>query len=147
MNKTGSVTSSPPITSRESELTVGLTLDECHAAAANIGVDLNCGECASHFYTGGSSATHELTCKTMPLIRQRMNQGRSGRSWRDDVQLTAGGADGVALPNWSQDVPWCSEACPQHDGKRCGLIGNSAPRICEPVVTQMTKLLGGHEAA
>lgn len=50
----------------------GLTHDECHQAAANFGIDLTCGECASVFYTGHSSADHGDDCKTIPVLRERV---------------------------------------------------------------------------
>ena len=39
----------------------GLTHIEIIAACKNVGVDLNCGQCAAIFYTG--SGTYEHTCK------------------------------------------------------------------------------------
>jgi guanosine-3',5'-bis(diphosphate) 3'-pyrophosphohydrolase len=42
----------------------GLTNDEIVVACRNVGVDLNCGACASNFFTGqGSSSPHDATCK------------------------------------------------------------------------------------
>ena len=45
-------------------------------------------------------------------------------------------------PQWDgSGVPFCSEECPHHDGKRCRLLGSRPDSICEPVVTQMAKAL------
>lgn len=41
-------------------------------------------------------------------------------------------------PDWTDLlVPWCSEKCPSHDGKRCELMGCEPSRICEPAVIDM----------
>lgn len=39
----------------------GLTYEECAQAAANFGIDLKCGACASIFYTGGTAVLHTCT--------------------------------------------------------------------------------------
>ena len=37
-------------------------------------------------------------------------------------------------PDPAEDgIPYCSEECPSHDGKRCRLIGSRAPNVCEPM--------------
>ena len=48
-----------------------------------------------------------------------------------------------ARPEWSTgtDVPYCDEACPQYDGKRCRLLGQRPGAICEPAVAEMAGLL------
>lgn len=38
-------------------------------------------------------------------------------------------------------VPYCSEQCPQHDGKRCRLMGVRPSSICEPRVVEMAKTI------
>lgn len=38
-------------------------------------------------------------------------------------------------------VPMCSESCVAHDGKRCGVMGSRAPRMCEPAVAAMASML------
>lgn len=42
----------------------GLTFNECEIAARNFGIDLQCGSCASTFYTGFAGHPHQPTCKT-----------------------------------------------------------------------------------
>jgi hypothetical protein len=37
-------------------------------------------------------------------------------------------------PQWTNDVPFCSENCEKHDGKRCEILGSRAPDVCEPAV-------------
>ena len=37
-------------------------------------------------------------------------------------------------------VPWCSDSCPQHDGKRCRLLGLRPVSICEPAVVELARL-------
>lgn len=44
-------------------------------------------------------------------------------------------------PAWADDVPFCDERCPQHDGKRCRLLGERPGRICEPAVSAMAEAL------
>ena len=34
-------------------------------------------------------------------------------------------------------VPYCSEQCPQHDGKRCRIMGVRPSSICEPEVLNL----------
>lgn len=58
-----------------------------------------------------------------------------------NMQRMAGRDNIPALPRWIDDVPHCNEACPHHDGKRCGILGFRAPHICEPVVVEMGKSL------
>lgn len=53
----------------------GLTYAECEAAARNWGIDLTCGECASIFYTGHSSASHDVGCKT-EIVERREGPSR-----------------------------------------------------------------------
>ena len=38
-------------------------------------------------------------------------------------------------------VPFCNENCPQHDGKRCRVLGMRPDNICEPTVVEMARLL------
>ena len=41
----------------------------------------------------------------------------------------------VILPKWDTDgVPACDESCPQHDGKRCEIMGRRPSSVCEPAV-------------
>lgn len=37
-------------------------------------------------------------------------------------------------PEWHDGVGYCHDGCPQHDGKRCRLLGSRAPEghVCEP---------------
>ena len=45
-------------------------------------------------------------------------------------------------PDWDDElVPRCSEACPQHDGKRCRIMGQRPTALCEPAVDMMDDLL------
>lgn len=51
------------------------------------------------------------------------------------------GEDGP-VPHWDgAGVPFCSEECSHHDGKRCRLIGQRPGNICEPAVEKMAKAL------
>lgn len=36
-------------------------------------------------------------------------------------------------------VPWCSESCPSHDGKRCIQLGHRPDAICEPAAREMAR--------
>ena len=59
------------------------------------------------------------------------------KTWRTHLETLAGDDDFLAKPNWGSHgdvVPFCSEECPHHDGKRCRLIGFRPSGICEPVV-------------
>lgn len=47
----------------------------------------------------------------------------------------------LAQPEWFDDVPFCSESCESHDGKRCELTGNRPSSICEPTVKEMAELI------
>jgi hypothetical protein len=38
-------------------------------------------------------------------------------------------------------IPYCSDRCPSHDGKRCEIIGASPSLICEPAVQDMAARL------
>jgi hypothetical protein len=40
-------------------------------------------------------------------------------------------------PEVLSGVPFCSEQCPQHDGKRCRLLGARPGTICEPGVDRI----------
>lgn len=40
-------------------------------------------------------------------------------------------------PEILDGVPMCTTACPEHDGKRCRLLGLRPSDICEPAVRQM----------
>jgi hypothetical protein len=42
-------------------------------------------------------------------------------------------------PRWSDDVPWCDEKCPKHDGKRCEELGFRPSAICEPEVRDIVR--------
>lgn len=58
-------------------------------------------------------------------------------SWKGEVQNKLGVGNG-----WSDShVPLCTESCPQHDGKRCRLMGFRPSSICEPVVELMAERL------
>ena len=48
-----------------------------------------------------------------------------------------------AEPQWDPEtgVPFCSEHCSHHDGKRCQLLGFRAPQICEVVVQEMARVI------
>ena len=52
-------------------------------------------------------------------------------------------------PIWQPNgVPFCDEEyCPHFDGKRCGLLGFSPCRICEPAVIQMAEVIKNVKAA
>lgn len=39
-------------------------------------------------------------------------------------------------------VPWCSEDCQCHDGKRCTLLGMRPDSICEPAVIALADAKG-----
>ena len=38
------------------------------------------------------------------------------------------------MPNWDENVPYCTDRCPEHDGKRCRILGHRPDGICEPAV-------------
>ncbi len=40
-------------------------------------------------------------------------------------------------PEVLSGVPFCSDNCPQHDGKRCRLLGAGPGNICEPGVDRI----------
>lgn len=67
--------------------------------------------------------------------------------WRMVVQVAAGLEGDPARPRWtsvwarSAGVPLCVESCTHRDGELCRLIHFTAPKVCEPVVVQMAKLL------
>lgn len=42
----------------------------------------------------------------------------------------------------SGGTPWCDTDCPQHDGKRCGVLGCRPSAICEPGVQDMAAAIG-----
>jgi hypothetical protein len=46
-------------------------------------------------------------------------------------------SDVKRMPRWDDDIPWCDESCPQHDGKRCREIGFRPGNICEPEVRDL----------
>jgi hypothetical protein len=49
--------------------------------------------------------------------------------------------DAERQPNWNEDVPWCDENCPKHDGKRCTELGFRPSAICEPAVRDLVQAL------
>ncbi len=65
------------------------------------------------------------------------------KPWKERVAFAL--ADGA--PAWERGVhpqaavPYCSEQCPHHDGKRCRLTGGRPQAICEPAVEAMSVLL------
>lgn len=40
-------------------------------------------------------------------------------------------------PDVCGGIPFCSERCPQHDGKRCRILGLKPGNICEPGVSRI----------
>jgi len=45
-----------------------------------------------------------------------------------------------ALPDIDdRGVPYCTESCPEHDGKRCKLLGHRPGNLCEPMVIEMVE--------
>lgn len=51
----------------------------------------------------------------------------------------------VIRPHWIGNLPTCSDDCPEHDGKRCGLIGGRAPdgHACPIAVERLVAALPG----
>jgi hypothetical protein len=43
----------------------------------------------------------------------------------------------MQTPKWDDGVPWCDERCPEHDGKRCELLGHRPESICIEAVKAM----------
>lgn len=43
-------------------------------------------------------------------------------------------------------IPWCDESCPQHDGKRCRILGFRPSSICEPAVGALVREVARLEA-
>ena len=67
-----------------------------------------------------------------------VSKGEPKNNWKTDAENIGPFA---VQPLWEDDVPTCSEACGQHDGKRCGVLGRRPGRLCEPVVAGMGRLL------
>ena len=44
-------------------------------------------------------------------------------------------------PTWDNGCPFCSEDCPEHDGKRCRMMGMRPSAICEPAVREMAEAI------
>ena len=66
-------------------------------------------------------------------------------NWRRAAQANAAPEHEPAQPTWwLGEPPACSEGCPHHDGKRCRLLGLRAPQLCEPVITEMVRMLDAH---
>jgi hypothetical protein len=42
---------------------------------------------------------------------------------------------------WMDGVPFCTDVCPQYDGKRCEILGARPCRVCEPSVARMSSKL------
>lgn len=40
-------------------------------------------------------------------------------------------------PRTENGVPWCTESCQCHDGKRCELLGHQPGPVCEPAVVEL----------
>lgn len=39
------------------------------------------------------------------------------------------------------EVPFCTDTCPEHDGKRCSILGRRPGELCLPMVKAMGKKL------
>lgn len=63
------------------------------------------------------------------------NQTSAQRSVRAVIRQTIAPAIDAA------GLPYCTEACPQHDGKRCRVIGNRPSSICEPAMEDMAAVI------
>lgn len=62
-------------------------------------------------------------------------------SWREKA---AAQCDPPAVAEWIAEVPFCGEEkCPQYDGKRCRVLGSRPSALCEPIVTEMARMLDG----
>lgn len=61
-------------------------------------------------------------------------------SYERDVNLEI-----EAGPDWRSGVPFCSESCARHDGKRCRILGFRPDGICEPAVSEMGRMLSGRK--
>lgn len=57
---------------------------------------------------------------------------------QDELKAPQRGGVEHAIPEWLDEVPWCCESCPSHDGKRCAILRSRAPEVCLPTV----KVLG-----
>lgn len=66
---------------RDRYISGSLTQLEAILAARNVGVDITCGECASHFYTGHSSAPHDQTCKTERSVKGLTSDEKIALDW------------------------------------------------------------------
>jgi hypothetical protein len=40
-------------------------------------------------------------------------------------------------PRIYEGIPYCDDTCPEHDGKRCRLLGLQPGNICEPAVVEL----------
>ena len=47
------------------------------------------------------------------------------------------------IPDWRDDVPWCNESCPKHDGKRCEVLGRRPDDMCVPAVRGLVATVRG----
>lgn len=68
-------------------------------------------------------------------------QTSAQRSVRDVIRAEIDpviGADGI---------PRCHLDCPQHDGKRCKLMGRRPDALCEPAMDDMAKVIEAAYAA
>lgn len=49
-------------------------------------------------------------------------------------------------PNWDSGrgvgIPFCTDECPSHDGKRCLVLGFRPMGLCEPAVIAMNEEIG-----
>lgn len=61
--------------------------------------------------------------------------------WADAAEAEVGAFDGPPSPDYDSGVPVCREHCARHDGKRCEILGERAPLLCEPVVQAMAQML------
>lgn len=73
------------------------------------------------------------------------------RPWMFAVERAAGPDFLPVAPTWETGptkgaVPYCTERCSHHDGKRCALLGCRPSVVCEPAVAGMAGILADMDA-
>lgn len=72
----------------------GLTYEQCDQAAANFGIDMKCGSCASIFYTGFGGYSHDAACKTIGRVHLNHRQLLTMKSLRERLSWQSRPFDG-----------------------------------------------------
>jgi hypothetical protein len=59
------------------------------------------------------------------------------KTWQKEVGFPKKYPNISIYPEWDCGMPRCNDRCPQHDGKRCELLGCRPSSICEIAVKEM----------